>query len=86
MNVKKIVSEHYAHMVECVCYGKSGLNPDEISIECTDCNEVLISANKNDKDLYDKLRPHIGHIIFCHEEGGQHIIECEDCHQILFKE
>lgn len=34
---------HIGHRIECVCYGDRD-NPDDICIECLDCNEVLVSA------------------------------------------
>lgn len=37
---------HVGHSIECVCYGGSEEDsPDNISIECMDCFEVLTSAN-----------------------------------------
>lgn len=35
---------HIGHDIECVCYGKDGEDPQDICIECTTCNEVIISA------------------------------------------
>ena len=34
---------HIGHNIVCVAYGDIN-NPDDICIECEDCNEVLISA------------------------------------------
>lgn len=34
---------HIGHNIVCVSYGDKD-NPDDICIECEDCNEVLVSA------------------------------------------
>lgn len=41
--------QHIGHTVVCVCYGDFE-EPDDICIECEDCNEVLISAEEFDED------------------------------------
>ena len=33
---------HIGHKVEVVCYGVDGEEPDNVAIECEDCNEVLL--------------------------------------------
>lgn len=35
---------HLGHKVTISWYGQDSANPDDICIECVDCNEVLISA------------------------------------------
>ena len=39
----KKLKEHIGHNIECVSYGKQG---DNVSIECMDCNQVLIDYDK----------------------------------------
>lgn len=39
----ELVDEHAGHELEVVYYGLEG-RPDEYSIECVDCGEVLITA------------------------------------------
>lgn len=43
------LQQHIGHTVVCVCYGDFE-EPDDICIECEDCNEVLISAEEFDED------------------------------------
>jgi hypothetical protein len=33
---------HIGHKIVCVCYGKEGEDPDNVAVECEDCNEVLL--------------------------------------------
>ena len=40
---------HVGHNVVCVAYGDSD-NPQDICIECQDCNEVLVSAETFEKE------------------------------------
>jgi len=35
------LKEHIGHKIVCVCYGKQN-----VSIECEDCNEVILSYDK----------------------------------------
>lgn len=39
----KTLSEHIGHNIECVSYGKQKQN---VSVECVDCNEVIITYDK----------------------------------------
>lgn len=39
----ELLKNHIGHNIVCVAYGDIN-NPDDICIECEDCNEVLISA------------------------------------------
>ena len=39
---------HVGHRLECVIYGDSTHDPDDICIECLDCNEILVSAETED--------------------------------------
>ena len=39
---------HIGHKITCVCYGSEGEDPANIAIECEDCNEVLVSFDKED--------------------------------------
>jgi len=41
------LKEHLGHNIECASYGK---DLENISIECTDCNEVLVSHDKEPED------------------------------------
>jgi len=41
----KELREHIGHKIVCVCYGKPVQN---VAIECEDCNEVLLSFDKNE--------------------------------------
>ena len=44
----KTFRPHIGHKIVCVCYGKDGEEPEDICIECEDCNEVLVSASDLD--------------------------------------
>jgi len=44
VNNYKELKEHLGHNISCVSYGK-----ENISLECEDCNEVLIDFEKNGK-------------------------------------
>lgn len=37
------LKEHLGHSVEIVCYGDHD-DPDDICLECKDCNEVILDA------------------------------------------
>ena len=37
---------HIGHKIVCVCYGEENKDPENIAIECEDCDEVLISYDK----------------------------------------
>ena len=37
---------HIGHNVQIVTYGESDDNPDVVSIECVDCQEVLVWAER----------------------------------------
>jgi len=43
-----LMREHIGHKIVCVCYGKTGEDPDNIAIECETCGEVLIDACAGD--------------------------------------
>lgn len=51
MNLSKRFRRHVGHHIECVCYGDPN-DPTNVSIECMDCNEVLI-----DTDIWDDPPP-----------------------------
>lgn len=40
--------EHIGHSIACVCYGRDGQDPYNVSIECEDCCIVLMDANHPD--------------------------------------
>jgi len=40
--------EHIGHKVVVACYGREGKEPQNIAIECEDCNEVLLSFDKGE--------------------------------------
>lgn len=40
------IKSHIGHRIECVQYA----NYQNVSIECMDCNEVIIDANKDEKE------------------------------------
>lgn len=42
--------EHIGHKIACVCYGKDGQDPHNVSVECEDCCIVLHDANHPDVD------------------------------------
>jgi hypothetical protein len=42
--------EHIGHAIECVCYGLDG-DVECVSIECVDCNVVLIDETKDEEEL-----------------------------------
>ncbi len=37
---------HVGHKLECVTYGDN----ENVVIECTDCNEILLSFNKDEEE------------------------------------
>jgi hypothetical protein len=37
---------HIGHKIVCVCYGEKGKDPDNVAIECEDCNEVLLDFDR----------------------------------------
>jgi hypothetical protein len=39
--------KHIGHKIACVCYGEDGKDPENIAVECEDCEEVLIDYDKN---------------------------------------
>lgn len=41
---------HWGHHIECVVYGDEPNEPDDICIECRDCNEIIISAETEDME------------------------------------
>lgn len=43
-NMRERLKNHIGHNIRCVCYGDDPNDPDDICIECWDCNEVLVSA------------------------------------------
>jgi hypothetical protein len=43
------LKRHIGHAIVCVCYGDPD-DPNDICIECEDCNEVLISAETEATD------------------------------------
>ena len=46
-----VVKEHQGHTIRIVSYGRPTYeNPVNYSIECADCNVVLIDADVDDKD------------------------------------
>ena len=40
---------HIGHKIECVCYGKKGEEPQNVSVECVTCNEVLLDFENPNK-------------------------------------
>ena len=40
------LKQHIGHKIVCVCYGKDGEEPQNVAIECEDCNEVLMDYDK----------------------------------------
>ena len=38
--------QHIGHDIQCVCYGIAGQDPENIAVECQDCNEVLFEYDK----------------------------------------
>ena len=41
--------QHIGHRIVCVCYGEEGEDPDNITIECATCCEVLLDFDKEEK-------------------------------------
>ena len=54
------LKSHIGHHIECVCYGEPE-NPDDICIECIDCNEVLISAETLKCEKEEKMSEFYSH-------------------------
>lgn len=48
--VYDLLKHHIGHKIVCVAYGDIN-NPDDICIECEDCNEVLISSESFDNEM-----------------------------------
>lgn len=46
------LKDHIGHKIVCVSYGDPD-NPDDICIECEDCNEVLVSTETIDLNDID---------------------------------
>ena len=44
------LKNHIGHNIVCVAYGDDYHDPDDICIECEDCNEVLISAETYEEE------------------------------------
>ena len=67
-------------------------NMDEISLECTEENGMIVVKNKNDNFILyaeekgGRLENHVGHSIELVTYGGKECIaiECEDCNEILY--
>lgn len=47
--IYELLKNHIGHKIVCVAYGDKD-NPDDICIECEDCNEVLISSESFDNE------------------------------------
>ena len=47
MKMMDILRPHIGHRIQCGCYGNPDY-PQDICLECVDCNEVLISAEAFD--------------------------------------
>jgi hypothetical protein len=45
--------EHIGHKIVCVCYGpkKGGGDPDNVAVECEDCDLVLFDYNKPEEGI-----------------------------------
>ena len=37
---------HIGHRIVCVCYGVDGSPPENVSLECETCNEVLLDFDR----------------------------------------
>jgi hypothetical protein len=37
---------HIGHKIACVCYGLDHAEPENVAIECEDCNEVILSFDR----------------------------------------
>lgn len=48
MTMMEKLKPHIGHKLACACYGDP-IVPQDICIECEDCNEVLISAEAEDE-------------------------------------
>ena len=49
ISIYEILKNHIGHKIVCVAYGNTD-SPNDICIECEDCNEVLISSESFDKE------------------------------------
>ena len=47
--MQRKLQAHIGHEIECVAYGDIN-DPNDICIECVDCNEVLVSAEDFEED------------------------------------
>jgi len=45
----KELKRHLGHKIVCVAYGGDGEEPWNVSIECEDCNEVLLDYDRDEK-------------------------------------
>lgn len=50
----KDLRRHIGHKIVCVCYGIIDDIPDNVSIECETCNEVLLDFDYED-DVAEKI-------------------------------
>lgn len=46
----KELKRHLGHKIVCVAYGGDGEEPWNVSIECEDCNEVLLDYDREEDD------------------------------------
>ena len=45
---------HLGHRIECVGYGDAG-NPQNVSVECVDCYEVLLDFDCDDEPRKEEM-------------------------------
>jgi hypothetical protein len=48
--MREKLKNHIGHNIVCVSYGDNYYEPDDICIECEDCNEVLISTQTYEEE------------------------------------
>jgi len=55
---------HIGHEIECISYGETEEDPQNVSIECITCNEVLLDSESINKEND------------CHCRGDKYCIFC----------
>ena len=69
---------HVGHDVSVVTYGKDGVPPVNVAIECNSCGCVLVDYERPpeaDFEVYSPKRDDIPHVYFRYWKNGQELIE-----------
>lgn len=75
---------HIGHNVVVVCYGKKGKAPDNVAVECEDCNEVLFDFDKPTKSQEAGKCPKCGEALHYgmmepDDDGIFYEVDCPKC-------